>query len=67
MVLRWRWNHIFNYDFYGLFTFQGFQNRRDNGVWTEEDEETEAGLINAQTDQFKKGIVFWGVVSSQGL
>ncbi|CAF3557640.1 unnamed protein product [Rotaria sp. Silwood1] len=33
---KWRWNRIVNCDFSGLFTFQGFQNKRNDGVWARE-------------------------------
>jgi hypothetical protein len=29
--------------------------------------EIEANLINAQMDQFRKGIIFWGAISTHGL
>ncbi|CAF3142886.1 unnamed protein product [Rotaria sp. Silwood2] len=64
---KWRWNRIVNCDFSDLFTFQGFQNKKNDGVWAREGEEIEAGLINAQTEKFQKGILFWGAISSQGL
>ena len=64
---KWKWNRVVNSDFSGLFTLQGFQNRRNDGVWAREGEEIEASLINAQTDKFRKGILFWGAISSQGL
>ncbi len=55
---KWKWNRVVNCDFSGLFTLQGFQNRRNDGVWTREGEEIEANLINAQMDKFQKGIMF---------
>lgn len=64
---KWKWNRIVNCDFSGLFTLQGFQNRRNDGVWAREGEEIEANLINTQMDKFQKGIMFWGAISSQGL
>jgi hypothetical protein len=56
-----------NCDFSGLFPLQGFQNKRNDGVWVKEGEEIEADLLNAQTDKFQRGVVFWGAISSQGL
>ncbi|CAF2409311.1 unnamed protein product [Rotaria sp. Silwood2] len=45
----------------------GFHNKRNDGVWAEEGEEIEAGLIDVQTDKFQRGVIFWGAISSQGL
>jgi hypothetical protein len=56
-----------NCDFSGLFPLQGFQNKRNDGVWVKEGEEIETDLLNAQTDKFRRGVVFWGAISSQGL
>ena len=64
---KWRWDRSVNCDFSGLFTFQGFQNRRNDGVWARGGEEIEADLINAQTDKSQKGIILWGAISLQGL
>ncbi|CAF3480899.1 unnamed protein product [Rotaria sp. Silwood1] len=42
-------------------------NRRNDGIWAEEGEEIPSSLINAPTEKFQKGIIFWGAISSQGL
>ena len=49
-----------NCDFSCLFTFQGFQNRRNNSVWVEEGEEIEADSINSQIDKFQKSVIRYG-------
>ena len=64
---KWKWNRVLNCDFSGLFPLQGFQNKRNDGVWVNEGEEVDANLLNTQTDKFQGGIVFWDAMSSQGL
>ena len=64
---KWKWNLIVNCDFSGLFPLQGFQNKRNDGVWIEKGEEVEGDLLNAQADKFPNGLIFWGAISSQGL
>jgi hypothetical protein len=56
-----------NCDFSGLFPLEGFQNKINDGVWANEGEEIEAVLINVQTDKFRKGVIFWGAISSESL
>ncbi|CAF0857474.1 unnamed protein product [Rotaria sp. Silwood1] len=64
---KWKWDRIVNTDFSGKFTLEPFQNRRNDGIWAEEGEEIPSSLINAPTEKFQKGIIFWGAISSQGL
>jgi transposase len=64
---KWKWNRIVNTDFSGKFTFLPFQNKRNDGIWAEEGEVVPPVLINAPTDKFQKGIIFWGGISSYGL
>ena len=66
-INEWKWNRVVNCDFSGLFHLQGFHNKRNDGVWVEESEEIEANLLNAQTDKFQRGVVFWDAILSQGL
>ncbi|CAF1340096.1 unnamed protein product [Rotaria sordida] len=64
---NWKWDRVVNTDFSGVFTLQPFQNKRNDGIWAEENEAIPSSLINAPTDKFKKGIIFWGAISSNGL
>lgn len=64
---NWKWNRVVNIDFGGVFILQPFQNIRNNGIWTEEKEAILSSLINAPTDKFKKGIIFWGAITPNGL
>ncbi|CAF1213564.1 unnamed protein product [Rotaria sordida] len=64
---NWKWERVVNTDFSGVFTLQPFQNKRNDGIWAEENEAIPSSLINAPTDKFKKGIIFWGAISSNGL
>ncbi|CAF3709104.1 unnamed protein product [Rotaria sp. Silwood1] len=64
---KWKWNRVVNCDFSGVFPLQGFQNKKNDGVWVEKYEEIEADLLNAETNKFQQGIIFWGAISSQGL
>lgn len=66
-VRKWKWNRIVNTDFSGKFTLLPSQNKRNDGIWAEEDEVVPSVLINALTDKFRKGIIFWGGISSYGL
>jgi hypothetical protein len=66
--LNYKWNRVVNTDFSGKFTLAPFQNKRNDGIWAKEDEkEISASLINAPSDKFQKGIIFWGAISSRGL
>ena len=56
-----------NTEFSSKFTLLPFQNNRNDGIWTEEGEVVPPILINASTDKFKKGAIFWGEISSHGL
>ncbi len=49
------------------FTLQPFENKRNDGIWAEVDETIPLSLINAPTEKFQKGIIFWGAISSHGL
>ncbi|CAF4332446.1 unnamed protein product [Rotaria sp. Silwood2] len=64
---KWKWDRVVNTDFSGVFILQPFQNNRNDGIWAEENEAIPSSLINAPTDKFKKGIIFWGAISSNGL
>ncbi|CAF4663029.1 unnamed protein product [Rotaria sp. Silwood2] len=64
---KWKWNRLVNTDFSGKFTLLPFQNKRNDDIWAEEGEVVPPVLINAPTDKFKKGIIFWGGISSHGL
>ena len=64
---NWKWDRVVNTDFSGVFTLQPFQNKRNDGIWAEEKEGIPSSLINAPTDKFKKGIIFWGGITSNGL
>ena len=55
---KWKWNRVVNTDFSGKFTLQPFQNRRNDGIWAEENEPIPPLLINAPTDKFEKGVIF---------
>ena len=56
-----------NTDFSSKFTLLPFHNNRNDGIWTEEGEVVLPILINASTDKFEKGVLFWGGISSHGL
>ncbi|CAF4288481.1 unnamed protein product, partial [Rotaria sordida] len=64
---NWTWDRVVNTDFSGVFILQPFQNKRNDGIWAEENEAIPSSLINAPTDKFKKGIIFWGAISSNDL
>ncbi|CAF4657986.1 unnamed protein product [Rotaria sp. Silwood2] len=64
---KWKWNWVVNTDFSGKFTLLPFQNKRNDGIWAEEGEVVPSVLINGPTDKFRKGILFWGEISSHGL
>ncbi|CAF1523861.1 unnamed protein product, partial [Rotaria sordida] len=64
---KWKWNRVVNCDFSGVFPLQGFQNKKNYGLWAEKYEEIEADLLNAETNKFQQGVIFWGAISSQGL
>ncbi|CAF3088835.1 unnamed protein product [Rotaria sp. Silwood2] len=64
---NWKWNRVVNTDFSGKFTLHPFQNKRNDGIWTEEGEVIPLSLTNAPTDRFQKRIIFWGAISSRGL
>ena len=51
----------------GKFTLQPFQNNRNDGIWAEDSEAILPFLIHAPTNKFQKGIIFWSVISSNGL
>ncbi|CAF4540605.1 unnamed protein product, partial [Rotaria sp. Silwood2] len=55
------------FDFSGKFTLESFRNKKNDGIWAGEWEIIPPPLLNASTDKFKKGIIFWGAISSRGL
>ncbi len=58
---------VVNTDFSGVFTLQPFQNKRNDGIWAEENEAIPSSLINAPTDKFKKESFSGEAISSNGL
>ncbi|CAF3139983.1 unnamed protein product [Rotaria sp. Silwood2] len=63
----WEWDRVVNTDFSGKFTLESFRKKKNHGICAEEWEIIPPPLLNASTDKFKKGIIFWGAISSRGL
>jgi hypothetical protein len=64
---KWKWNSVVNTDFSGIFTLQAFNNSRNDGIWAEGKEEIPYSLSTRPSEKYKKGIMFWGAISSHGL
>lgn len=63
----WLWNKLINTDFSGIFTFQPFQNSKNDVIYARSRKEIPPALLAAPKDKYPKGIMFWGAISYYGL
>ena len=56
---KWKWDKVINTDFSGIFTFQAFQNRKNDVIYAENVDEIPAELREAPKDKYPKGAMFW--------
>lgn len=64
---KWKWNKVVNTDFSGIFTYQPFQNSKNDVVYAYNADEIPSELREAPREKYPKGIMFWGGISSFGL
>lgn len=64
---KWKWDKIVNTDFSGIFTFEAFQNSKNDVIYAKNTAEIPASLRNAPKDKYPKGVMFWGGICSLGL